>query len=366
LADNADKTQRYRKNTIHSEALQGNPLGSPTDRPIRIYLPPGYLDNAKSRYPVIYLLHGYGFDGNFPMVESRAGFRRNVPLRLRIPFHRIFASLLTFEKLDRLILSGELSPFILVQPDASLHLPNIFGAKGLHGKVNMKGSQYTDSPFSGNYATYIFEEVVDFVDERYRTIGTKSGRCLAGGSMGGYGALLGGLLHPDRFRAVAALSPGISTLDLLNARLVSPFNKRLYGQAKAEEIGRRELADILDTYDTIFSNDRPLLPTVKRDKEGRAVEMDEIARHNWARSDLGDLLDRHHGAFEQVRLMFNCERTDEFGFPEPCRRFHQQLEKRGIDHSFRIYSDPRAQRISPHVMGIAWRILEAIRFCIGN
>jgi hypothetical protein len=64
--------------------------------------------------------------------------------------------------------------------------------------------------------------------------------------------------------------------------------------------------------------------------------------------------------------MINCEQTDEFGFAGPCRRFHDQLESRGIDHSFEIYTDPRARRISPHTLGIAWRIHEALRFCLGG
>ena len=359
-----EKHRRYRLDNFKSKSLAGNPLGSPDERGIHVYLPPGYFEAEKARYPVVYFLHGYGGDSGSPVVNSQKGLRHSYPLSLRVPFRRFFSQVVTFEKLDGLILSGALPPFILVQPDGSLHQPNIYNAKGLDGKVATKGSLYTDSPFSGNYATYVFEEVPGYVERRYRTSGQNNGRYLMGGSMGGYGALLGGILHPKRFGAIAALSPSICCLDLLDLRFVVPFNRILFGEAKAEEMGREELGDILDTCDLIFSKDRPLLATIKRDGEGRAVQMDEQARENWAHSDLCYLLDRHPGAFDGVRLQFNCDRNDEFGFAGPCERFHAQLEERGIGHSFQIYSEPKAERISPHILGIAWHVLPALQFCL--
>ena len=359
-----EKYRHYRLDTFKAASLTDNPLGSPEERGIRIYLPPGYYDSENIRYPVVYFLHGYGADSSKPVINSRKGLRHSYPLVLRVPFRKFFTQVVTFELLDELILSGELAPFILVQPDGSLHKPNIHHTRGLDGKIGIKGSLYTDSPSSGNYTTYAFEDVPRYVEEHYRVIGNKSGRCLIGGSMGGYGALLGGVLHPDRFRAIAALSPSISCLDLLDLQFVVPFNRTLFGEAKAEEMGRKELGDILDTCDLVFSNERRLLPTIERDGEGRAVRMDDRARENWARSDLGYLLGRHPYAFDDVRLQFNCDRADEFGFAEPCRRFHSQLQDRGIEHSFHIYSDPQTERISPHILGIARHILPALSFCL--
>jgi enterochelin esterase-like enzyme len=361
-----DKERRFRLDTFRSECLAGNPLNCPAERGIRIYLPPGYFDSAGDRYPVVYCLHGYGADSTNPVINSRKAMRENYPLILRIPFRRHFAGALTFERLDRAILSGELPPFILAQPDGSLHLPTIHQLKGLNGKVGRKGSLYTDSPFTGNYATYVFEDVIRYVDRHYQTIGERSGRCLIGGSMGGYGALVGGILYPDRFRAVAALSPSISCLDLLDVRFVVPLNRLFFGKARAEELGRKELGDILDTCDLVFSDDRPLLPTIRRDRDGRAAQMDQRARENWARSDLGFLMERHPAAFGGVRLQLNCARLDEFGFAEPCRRFHAQLEGRGIEHEFEIYDDPQAERISHHILGIARHLLPALRFCLNR
>jgi enterochelin esterase-like enzyme len=358
------KKDRYRIDTFSAESLKGNPLGSPVERGIRIYLPPGYFESPKGSYPVVYLLHGYGADINRSIVCSRKDLRQSYNILLRIAFRKTITRFLTFEDLDEVILRGELPPFILVQPDGSLHLSNIFGVKGLDGRANSKGSLYTDSPFSGDYTTYIFEDVVRYVDDRYPTICEKSGRALMGASMGGYGALLGGILYPGSFEAIVALSPSISCLDLLDVRLVVPFNRILHSDAKANEMGRLELEDILDTCDLVYSDDRRLVPTLKRDAKGRAVEMDSSARGNWARSDLGPLVETHPEAFRDVRLLFNCEESDEFGFAEPCRRFHALLQRQGIDHTFEIYSDSETARISPHSLGIAWHILPGLRFCL--
>jgi enterochelin esterase-like enzyme len=358
------KVDRYRSDTFSGESLKDNPLESPVERGIRIYLPPGYFESPDARYPVLYLLHGYGTDSSNSIVGSRKDIRKKYHILLRIFFRKVLSRLPTFEDLDELILRGELPPFILAQPDGSLHLPNKFGAKGLNGKVGSKGSLYTDSPFTGKYTTYIFEDVVQYVDGHYRTIREKNGRALMGASMGGYGALLGGILYPDLFEAVVALSPNISCLDLLDVRLVVPFNRILFSDAKAEEMGRLELEDILDTCDLVYSNDRRLLPTLKRDEKGRVEEMDSSARENWARPGLPSLVGSHPEAFQGVRLLFNCEESDEFGFSGPCRRFHSLLQRQGIDHAFEIYSDREAARISPHSLGIAWHILPGLRFCL--
>ncbi len=359
------RTGRIRTDRFRAESLKGNPIGSPAERALSVYLPPGYAEEPGRRYPVIYFLHGYGMDAGCLTVGPRERLRRGFPLPLRLLLAGLLRRLLDFETLDERIRRGDLPPFILVQPDGSLHLPHKHGARRIDGSPATKGSLYADSPYTGNYRTYIFEEVVDYVDAHYRTLPEKRGRALVGGSMGGYGALLGGILYPGRFQAVAALSPAICCLDLLEATLVTPYLRALEGLEKARERGRRDLGDILDTCDLVYSRDRPLLPTVRRDGSGRIVEMDPVARENWAAADLNRLAERTPGAFRDLRLLVNCEAADEYGLAEGARRFHGTLRRLGIEHRFEIYRDPRAARYSPHALGIAWRILPAIRFCLG-
>src|SRR5882724_10562778 len=45
---------------VHSKSLEGNLEGDSPDRDVTIYLPPSYATDRSRRYPVVYLLHGYG------------------------------------------------------------------------------------------------------------------------------------------------------------------------------------------------------------------------------------------------------------------------------------------------------------------
>jgi hypothetical protein len=66
------------------------------------------------------------------------------------------------------------------------------------------GSQFVDSPGTGNYHTYLCDEVVAFVDARYRTVADRESRAIAGKSSGGYGAMITPMLRPDVFGALAS------------------------------------------------------------------------------------------------------------------------------------------------------------------
>ena len=52
--------------TVHGKSLEGNLQSESADREVTIYLPPGYDTNLNRRYPVVYLLHGYGLTDQVP------------------------------------------------------------------------------------------------------------------------------------------------------------------------------------------------------------------------------------------------------------------------------------------------------------
>jgi putative tributyrin esterase len=53
---------------------------------------------------------------------------------------------------------------------------------------------------------YLIDDLIPYVDSHYRTVADRSGRAVAGLSMGGYGALLLGFKHYDKFAAAASMS----------------------------------------------------------------------------------------------------------------------------------------------------------------
>ena len=58
--------------TVHGKALEGNLDGDTPDRDVLVYLPPSYRTDANRRYPVVYLLHGYGLRAERWMTFARS------------------------------------------------------------------------------------------------------------------------------------------------------------------------------------------------------------------------------------------------------------------------------------------------------
>ena len=271
-----------------------------------------------------------------------------------------------FETLDEQIENGNLAPFIFVQPDASLHVPNKDGRKDLRGQLATKGSFYINSPHSGNYRDYIIQDVINYIDANYRTIPDKQHRALMGGSMGGFGTLYLCLHHPDKFISAASLSPGnLGNRDLtrINWKLRIPIYEEIFGAKMSAEMGDLAWSDILDTIDLIFSNDNRLLPTIKQDENGNIVEVNEEILSKWEKHDINNMIKENPEAFKQVHLLLNCAVDDEFGLTEGVKKIHETLLEHGIDHQFDIYPDPKVA-LTPHILGIRYHILPGIRFCV--
>ncbi|SHN47569.1 alpha/beta hydrolase [Cryptosporangium aurantiacum] len=165
----AELAGELNRDTIDSTLLRDNPLGDPHERPIWVYTPPGYEDDPESRWPSVYVIQGY--TGHLSMWANRAPFRQPFP-----------------ETADAVFASGEAPGCIVVYVDAWT----------LYG-----GSQFVDSPGTGRYHSYLCDEVVPWVDARYRTLDRPESRAIAGKSSGGFGAMITPMLRPDLFGALA-------------------------------------------------------------------------------------------------------------------------------------------------------------------
>jgi hypothetical protein len=65
------------------------------------------------------------------------------------------------------------------------------------------GSQFVDSPGTGRYHSYLCDEVVPWIDARYRTLAAPAHWAITGKSSGGFGAMITPMLRPDLFGALA-------------------------------------------------------------------------------------------------------------------------------------------------------------------
>lgn len=69
-------------------------------------------------------------------------------------------------------------------------------------------SYYFDSPLvkTSQFETFISKELIEQIDNSYRTIRDRKGRVIAGLSMGGHGALFISSRHPDLYAAAGSMS----------------------------------------------------------------------------------------------------------------------------------------------------------------
>jgi S-formylglutathione hydrolase FrmB len=167
-AQAAVKKGTVEKITVHGDALVGNLAGEPADRTVFVYLPPSYATERNRRYPVAYLLHGYGLTGERWMTFAKMS-----------------------DAADRSMAAGTVKEMILVNPDSW---------------TKNGGSMYSSSPTSGDWETFMAEDLVKYIDTHYRTIATRESRGLGGHSMGGYGTVRIGMKRPDVYSSLYIMS----------------------------------------------------------------------------------------------------------------------------------------------------------------
>jgi Putative esterase len=168
----ADLAGRLDEHVITSEVLRDNPLGDPYERPLLVYVPPGYDDDPGRRYPAVYVIQGY--TGHLSMWRNRSPYRQPFP-----------------ETADAVFARGEAPPALVVFVDAW---------------TKYGGSQFVDSPGTGRYHSYLCDEIVPWVDGHYRTLAAAPHRAITGKSSGGFGAMITPMLRPDLFGALATHS----------------------------------------------------------------------------------------------------------------------------------------------------------------
>jgi Enterochelin esterase and related enzymes len=138
-----------------------------------IYTPPGYGKDAKKKYPVLYLQHGWGEDET---AWSNQGHANLI--------------------MDNLIAEGKIQPFIIVMT---------------YGMTNDAKPGTIRSFSVAPFQTVLVDELIPYVDANFRTIADQSHRAMAGLSMGGMETHAITLNRPDVFSYYALLSGGVYT-----------------------------------------------------------------------------------------------------------------------------------------------------------
>jgi enterochelin esterase-like enzyme len=140
--------------------------------PALVWVPPG--TDPDDRLPLVVLFHGQGGDAS-------------------VWFHGLGADLIA----TRLIAEGRIPPVVLV-------------SAGIANSMGVDSTPADDGYDHGAYGTYLADELIPAIVDRYPVTTDPRQHHAAGLSMGGYAALHLVFRHPDRFGGVGGLSPAVA------------------------------------------------------------------------------------------------------------------------------------------------------------
>jgi enterochelin esterase family protein len=135
------------------------------ERHINVYVPAEYEKNQEKKYPVLYLVHGWGEDENGWSIQ---GHMANI--------------------MNGLIASGKAVPMIVVMPSGDI-------------KTN---SDVREA--SGNITDIYIKDLIPFIDKTFRTNTDKENRAMAGLSRGGFQTCLTVSANMDKFSWMGTFS----------------------------------------------------------------------------------------------------------------------------------------------------------------
>ncbi len=222
--------QQVPHGTVHVHRYKSKSLS--VTRGLYIYTPPGYETSGEVKYPALYLLHGIGDTEDKWTDVGRA---------------HIIA--------DNLIACKKALPLVIVMPYG--HTPNTAGFKNF-----------------GNWEEFekdLIEDVIPFVQEKYRVSTDKKDRAISGLSMGGAQTLTIGLGNLELFGWIGAFS--------------SALMGRQYNQLLAEPDKINQELELLwigcGRDDTLFQVNRSFIEQLESRKIKHVSRITDGA-HEWA------------------------------------------------------------------------------------
>lgn len=296
---------RFDEITFESKLLQGNRLGDPTQRPLWVYVPPGYDQEPTKRYPSVYMIQG--FTGQLDMWRNRAPSRKNFP-----------------ELADELFARKEAPPCIVVWVDCW---------------TSLGGSQFVDSPATGRYHSYLCDEIVPWVDAHYRTLPQREHRGIAGKSSGGYGAMITPMLRPDLWGGLATHAGDalFETCYLPEFRQSVRILRDLYG-GSYEKFWQdfRSRPAYSRSGDDVLTNDWAMAACYSADEDGtvhlpydtHTGELLPAIWERWLAWDPVRMVPKHAEALRGMRAIYiDAGKRDQFYLDFGAEAFRQALER---------------------------------------
>lgn len=315
--------------TVHGASLEGNLAGDSPDRPVSVYLPPSYATSPDRRYPVVYVLHGFT-DSDLRWFGWQQHFV-NVPAAF-----------------ERALDAGTAKEMILVMPNAY---------------TAYAGSMYSSSVTTGDWETYVADELVSYIDAHYRTIAEPAARGLTGHSMGGYGTIRIAMKRPGVFTGIYLLSACC-----MNPLLNADGMERLRAITSIAQVDTSSFGTKIVFASAAAWSPNPDAPPLYLDLPigDASTRLDVLAR--WAANAPLSMVHQYVPALRSYSAIAMDAGAQDRGIADATRDLDRILTAYGISHTSEIY-DPGdhvsrvGERVERHVLPFFTRTL---RFAPGR
>ncbi|MFI5230242.1 MAG: alpha/beta hydrolase [Gemmatimonadales bacterium] len=324
---------RVQFDTVHARSLENDKYGDSPDREVLVYLPPSYDSSGTRRYPVLYLLHGFGASDR-SWLSGYKGFSIGPAM-------------------DSLVAAGAVREMIVVMPSA---------------RTRLGGSFYVNSESEGDWEDFITRELVSYVDGRYRTLARPESRGLAGHSMGGYGTLAVGMRHAgDEYGALYAMSACCTHFS------GEPGPDEIPAWETLLHLGSPSDVASLSFYPQVFlalsaaispnPNRAPLYVDFPFElKDGRLQAVPAV-QDEWAEHAPYDMLPRYADRLKRLRgLAIDIGTHDQLVAPASIAALDSALTRAGVAHTYETYEGTHTsaigQRMTMRVLPFFSRTLD--------
>ncbi|NQU87430.1 MAG: hypothetical protein HQ541_16880 [Mariniphaga sp.] len=259
-----------------------------------VILPSGYYKNPDKKYPIRYNIAGYG--GRYTRAARLTREGSN--------FHKWWMT------------------------DEAPQIINVF----LDGEGPFGDCYQLDSDNSGPYGTALIEEVIPYIEKKYRAIGIPESRFLDGCSTGGWVSLALQIFYPDFFNGCFSYSP--DQVDFENCQLINIYKDE-------------------NAFINEFGYLRPIVRNV--DGEPRVSQKDFIQFENVLGTS--DTYLNSGGQFSAFTALFSPK--GENGLPKPMFDpisgvIDREVAKHWEKYDLKLYVENNWETLGPKLQGKLW------------
>jgi enterochelin esterase-like enzyme len=211
--------------------------------------------------------------------------------------------------------------------------------------------------------SYLCDELVPLVDERFETIAERDGRAVQGKSSGGYGALVLPMVRPELWGGLGDVSGDaafeycyLPDFPVAWATLREHDSIETFWESMLEQTSPSD--SIFAAVNTIamaacYSPGPDGAPELPFDLADGSLRDDVWAR--WLEWDPVRMLPQHLDDLRSMRaISLECGLQDEYNLHAGTAMLHTQLERAGVDHRFELFEGKHGHLTRRYAPLVAW------------